>query len=52
MKVFESLENIWKGLGTVKQTEFFVFLIAAVAVMLLVTLAPRVPIVNFSSLTT
>ena len=41
-----------KRLGISKQTEYFVFLIAVVAAMLSVTLAPRAPVVDFLSLTT
>ena len=39
--------KIMKRFGTFKQTEYFVFLTAVVAVMLSMTLAPRVPVVNF-----
>ena len=39
--------KFWKGLGTFKQTEYFGILIAVVALMLSVTLVPRVPVVNF-----
>ena len=44
---FLKVRKFWKGFGTFKQTECSVFLIAVVAVMLSVTMAPRVPLVNF-----